>query len=452
MNVFACMPKEKNDRWWALALCLLLSAYAVVFLMQKTIILADYPDWVYQGVILHEKLISASALPQYSLKAYPVPNSFVTLIVGALTTCIDPLATSKIVIVAYLSLFAIILCKASGAMASNSGAAKAFILFPAAVVATPFWWGSLNYQWALLFLTLYLYLDSKDRLSSLGLILLSVVVFLSHAIVFILLFAHVALKSILMKRYKRLIALAPSAILSCWYAVGRFLIGSNTEQIHLATDFKLTLKNVLFYKVHMVLKRGPFQNLLAPDGNSFLADYAWLFWILLALSLLYLMLMGIQIIGCLPSRMRSAAFAEKFDIGFFIAVGLASLLMPIRFLGVADFGQRLLILSLLGLALRTPFSRRASQWLCGIVVIISLPALLFLSAYASQRLHPHEKPDRSALVNNLLDVPVFARAYYYERFSSRDFNLPIFPSGMLQQQSRSSQNEARIQLSTLKSE
>src|SRR5215218_6891846 len=76
-------------------------AYCLLFLFSVHAYLQDYPGWVYEGVVFHNKLVGGAALP-YTFKTYPVPNSTITVLIAALS----PLgfnAAAKLVIVAYIA-------------------------------------------------------------------------------------------------------------------------------------------------------------------------------------------------------------------------------------------------------------------------------------------------------------------------------------------------------------
>ena len=429
------LARIPERRAWALALGALAGAFALAFAAQKTILLADYPDWVYQGVVAHARVFSPGEATRYALKNYPVPNSFVSAAVAGLLSIAPPLAASHLLLVAYLAAFAFVLSGAACAISPDDGHAKALFLFPAIALGMPFWWGSLNYQFALLFFTAYLYCDASRRLSPLRLAALSILVFFCHAIVFMVLVAHAGLKGFLARRRVVVLALLPALGLALWYVVGRYVVARNMEQIHLTTDFAPTVANLLFYQLHMLLKLGPFHNLLTPDGRSFLAPFPALFWALFGLHGLYLALAAFAIAHRLPAQWRSAAFDGRYDTVFFLALGAASLIVPLRLLGVADFGQRMMILAFLGLCLRTPFTRAASRAACAIALLAALPALVFLfraSANPPPPLPPAPANGASdALMDRLLDAPIFARTAYYDSIRRRDFTRPIFPSGML---------------------
>lgn len=62
-------------------------------------LLRDYPDWVYQGVLL-AKTRSGHPVAGYALKLYPVPNSITTLARALLTLAFGWMLAAKLWLVA----------------------------------------------------------------------------------------------------------------------------------------------------------------------------------------------------------------------------------------------------------------------------------------------------------------------------------------------------------------
>jgi hypothetical protein len=79
-------------------------AFAVVVLsFPAPPILRDYPDWVYQGVLL-AKALTGHPVAGYALKPYPVPNSMTTVGLGVLTVAFGWQLAAKLWVVVYLVL------------------------------------------------------------------------------------------------------------------------------------------------------------------------------------------------------------------------------------------------------------------------------------------------------------------------------------------------------------
>ncbi len=67
--------------------------------------LADYPDWMYQG-LLFSRVIRGEILQHYALKSYPVPYSIMTLTLGLLDLLLRPEVSGKIALTAGILFFA----------------------------------------------------------------------------------------------------------------------------------------------------------------------------------------------------------------------------------------------------------------------------------------------------------------------------------------------------------
>jgi hypothetical protein len=410
----------------------LVVCYVALFAAQERICLADYPDWVYQGYLLHLKVLGGGDLPQYALKPYPVPNSFCQITIAALCLFFDPILASKLLICAYIIAFAHVLLKVCATATPDQRHGKALILLPVTIFATPFWWGSLNYQCALVFFLHYLCLDWSGNLRRGRLIVLSLLIFFSHAIVFQVFLAHFLVKRVILERKRgQALLLAPSLLLTAWHLISRFLVHGNRETLgQLPVEFSATPLYIAFYKLHMLLKRGPLQNFILPGGSNFLSGHEMLFWLLFVLNAAFVIFLAAEILRHLR-RLRSAQ-EGKFDAIFFLLLAAAFLVTPIRLLGVADYDQRLLILAFMGLTIPCIFSRRSLLALSAVALIISAYTFAFLAAAAAPaNMSNREQPPTSQLSNRLLDVPVFARTSYYDNIDRQEFDQWIFPSGML---------------------
>ena len=115
--------------------------------------ISDYPDWIFQGSIA-ARLIQGKAPASYTFKHYPVPNSAVVVLLGALDLVFSPELSGKLV----LSLCIVLIALSSTYLLRSirPRAGNPLLLIPLLfLLNTYFFWGELNYLLGLALLFLY---------------------------------------------------------------------------------------------------------------------------------------------------------------------------------------------------------------------------------------------------------------------------------------------------------
>jgi hypothetical protein len=200
--------------------------------------ISDYPDWVFEGNII-ARIIQHLPAPLYSIKHYPVPYSVVPGLLGLLDLFLAPEVSGKIVLSLTIVLFAVssLYLIASQGRDETRPAIYVPLLF---LFNSFFFWGELSYLAGLIvvfFYTGYLlrHLGESSRISYYAICIYITLAFFCHFIDFTiacllttLLFAFCP-KTLSFKRIA--LAMAPSLILSCWYAAERIRVEHRTGPI-----------------------------------------------------------------------------------------------------------------------------------------------------------------------------------------------------------------------------
>jgi hypothetical protein len=154
-------------------------------------------------------------------------------------------------------------------------AAILFVLFSLVGLSNFFWTGFVSYQLALLLLTLFL-IRFRPSMPATELAAFAVLIFLSHAMIFLVFLLLVLLEMFNSSRRMRwALALVPAGILSLWFVMGRSMAGFISP---LADAAMAGWKEAVIYKLGYPLMLGPFKNLLQPDMTSLVDNMPWLYW------------------------------------------------------------------------------------------------------------------------------------------------------------------------------
>ena len=182
-----------------------------------------------------------------------------------------------------------------------------FLLFSLIGLSNFFWTGFISYQLGLLLLTLFL-TRFKPSMSAKELAIFALLIFLSHAMVF-LIFLLLVLLQILntAKRGHWVLALFPAGILSLWFVIGRSFTDFNSP---LAGASMAGWKEVVIYKLGYPLMLGPFKNLLQPDLISLVDHFSWLYWTGFLANILVISGIGIFILFVIWPRKGAMVHGE----------------------------------------------------------------------------------------------------------------------------------------------
>jgi len=208
---------------WMYFVTLMVAYGAVILVGRMPPPLVDYPDWVFQGVLLRS-VLAGHPVPGYALKAYPVPNSLTTVGLGLMDGVLPWAWAAKVWICGYLGLATIVswrLMKVSGVRDWRMIVALPSVLF----LDLDFWYGHTSFEIGLCLFLLFASVVMREG-STVALGGLLVLLFFTHmeacacALLLLVLAAHA--------RGKRRCfwAATPTLLLTIWYALGRYLSGN----------------------------------------------------------------------------------------------------------------------------------------------------------------------------------------------------------------------------------
>jgi len=352
--------------------------YCLLFLLQEFAHLQDYSQWIFSGVVLNAKMLGTS-LPDYTLKTYPVPNSFLTVTIALLLFIFDAFWASKLLVVFYIIMFAGIIYLTCKHTFPKKYLFRSIIIFSTIAISSSFWNGYLNYQFALLLLALYYFLMLKGFDSPIKTLLFSLIIFFSHAAVFMVFFIFVCYRNAPIKKYRiKLLALIPSGLLTLWYLYGSFLIDNNIGNEVLSSPIKGGVTGFLLYKIYTFLKIGPFQNFILADGQSFLEGNTALYCIFILISALTLLVLLFNIFITICQQYRKEKFIKR-TVLFFSILFLSYLLFPTKLLQVVNIGERFMIVGLMFLLFNVSLNHRVLASLTVVCIFFTAYNFFFLS-------------------------------------------------------------------------
>lgn len=255
-----------------------------IVLVQPFPILHDFPEWMYQGWLAHHLLFGddGAVIDLYTLANYPVPNSISQFGIAALNLIWSPIVSGKIwlaIYLAYASVLWLVLsrqlfyARASSrygqtrAQGTGHDGAINLLLTMTITFGPGFWNGYSNFQFALLLWGTYLLAMRLHRDGVLVHLFLSLLIFFSHASVFIAFVVLVVARAFYSQLgWRYLTAIFPSTILFVWYLLATIRF----DEIVQLNSFGLL--EWLQYKVYTVAKQGYFHNFIIADGSSLLGN------------------------------------------------------------------------------------------------------------------------------------------------------------------------------------
>jgi hypothetical protein len=121
-----------------------MTSYAVVLLSARMPPpFVDYPDWVYQGMLLHLSL-TGHPVAGYALKQYPVPNSTTIVALGLLDGLLPWQWAAKVWICFYLGLSSLASWILARALSVDW---KVIVVLPGLIFLNiNFWFGAVNFE------------------------------------------------------------------------------------------------------------------------------------------------------------------------------------------------------------------------------------------------------------------------------------------------------------------
>ena len=308
-------------------------------------VLHDFSEWLYQAQLFNHLVSESPQNSAFGLAPYPVPNSITTVSLAMLSGIFPPSIAGKLFLIGLLTGWLLVLRAFVGKY--FEGVAKSellFTLFSVASLSSYFWLGLSSYQVALLLLVWFLSL-SREKMSAPVVLCFSVLVFFSHAMVFLVFGLFVSVHALIQRRPWLIIALAPSGLLGLWFLAGR-RIQSGVQDFG---DGWLSAMDWLVFKIGNPATLGAFKNLLRPDGQSFFEELPTIYWLAFTSNLLMTAALGLVTLFALsryvkqkafeagPMALNSAAFASL------VLLLVAYICLPYSFFGLINPSGRLIL-------------------------------------------------------------------------------------------------------------
>ncbi len=360
----------------------------LLVIVQPFPILHDYPEWMFQGWLLHS-ILAGQPDSAYELASWPVPNSLSQFVLAALNSVTSPVTAGRIWLAIYLLVGAACCYRAARLCWPDHSGTINMILVATLLLGPGFWNGYINNQVGLILLLIG-WLGFLRGGRTIWLLVMSVLVFFAHAASYAVLVVAIGTAVILggwalRVRVIAVLALLPSLLLMGWYLV--------IKLAHSAVSLEAPLSIVQWfgYKAYTLAKQGPFHNFIAIDGTSVLQQWHWIYLsgavINGAMVLVVVVWFGVLAWQWLRGRPQvSVPFSHvRLSAVFLMTLALIVLyLVPGRNnFGVVNLGERFLI-SLLGFALLAfacpQFLRRIWAGLCAAAAIVVVAALLSITA------------------------------------------------------------------------
>jgi hypothetical protein len=417
------------------AACAVAAFVASLFLHPGLPALGDYGDWVYEGVLFRDVLL-VNAHAGYIVKHYPVPNSFNTAALGVLMLAMPWQWAAKVYLALQLAFQFAAASVFFQAVRSVHPAARREVWFivPGAIfLGVNFWYGFMNFQagvgWAMLICALLLWRAQPASLYA----LLLVFAFFTHMIPCAFACLALIFAAWLDRRPGLLWSLVPTAVLTGWYLVGRFVYAHNADA-YSAIDTKIRYLSGDFfaYKVNSFLKSFGFVN---PSTNADTSVALHLFGdkLFLLLFLLNALLAAIFFWLVITRGMRSLK-ARSLDAFLWLAIAVFAviyLVLPGMALGVSDPGSRALQVAL-WMAI---FLAADSAWpvrIASVCAVCLLGANLFLFAKlaTSPALPDYAETRLPGVVAHFGHIPYEDKTQYYSAIEQDEFDEIIFPTGL----------------------
>ncbi len=380
----------------------------------------DYPEWMYQGHIVHALFTDSNAAltQRFEWIAAPVPNAISQVAIGALNYFVKPVVAGQLWLGIY---FLLALLTGFFAFKSHRFGGAMQWLFTVTIAFGPgFWNGYINFQFGLMLLALFV-VGGWCR-SMVWVFLFSILIYFSHASVFAAFVCYVILNEWLSdRRWGIAVAILPSLGLLLWYSGTKLLAGGD-QNIGLGS-----ISEWVQYKLYTLAKQGPFHNFIRPDGESLLANAGALYqfgffvnFIVAGLAGLWLMfIFWCQIVNHstndLPAGRASTPMGMSV-VGTVLVMIVFWLIAGKNSFGVVNLGERFLIVGLMLLILTAEcptWVRRTWLGLCGLVGVVTLGSLIAVTQFAEQRYAVQRSGDSTGLAGFVDDIYKSSRHKYF---------------------------------------
>lgn len=405
-----------------IALLCIAGVAACLLVLQRFPMLHDYPEWMYQGWIIHRLLEGHAAVTAaYEMVTYPVPNSLSQVFVGLLLTIVNPVTASKIWLGIYL-VGAVVMCCHLWLRYQDSS--QVLLLISVVILGPGFWNGYINFQYAVMLFGVYLLINSTYQQHFLIRLLWSLLIFFAHATVFGIFIIYCLATTWLdrekpvMQRIIRGTALLPSLILLLWYSLN--MLTENTRDVAEAMGFKEWVQ----YKVYTMAKQGPFHNFILHNGEGLLERADWFYKIGFSVNFLFAILLILWFVWLvwvwlsertLPVRLGVSSTAWALIITFFSCITVF-MFTGSNTLGVVNLGERFLIVALMVALLCFKIHSRLKSLMtafCGLFMIYLAGASVHLSTLVIDEYAMSRSSVNTDLTDYINDIYANTRHKYF---------------------------------------
>jgi len=408
----------------------LFSAYILLILLHRAVpLLGDYSIWTYEGVLFRNHLLGV-ADAFHTLKHYPVPNSATTLGIGLLALAMPWQMAAKLWLCLHLAFSAFAL--RSLLRATKAPAALWFILPSATFLNLNLWWGFINFQWGIALAMVFaaMLLGSPKRIWPLGLML--VLLFFTHMIPFTFAVLLLAFHAYQVKRYRLLLSVVPSALLTFWYVWGRVFLAHNADA---QTPMLSTLGQggyawMLAYKVNSFVKGLGFINPVDTQRPLSLALFGKPLYLLLLIATLAL---AALLLWAIAQSARASFHSNGPNRFLWITGGLcgvAYIFLPGTALGVSDPGSRVLQVSLavaLACLTRPGLLLKAAAALS---VLLAASGLFLFANIPFQPSMPKSEIAINPTLAGFAHAPYNYAAFYLDELEKGELDEAVFPTAL----------------------
>lgn len=341
--------------------------------------LHDFLEWTYQAWLVNQIWLHVESVEAvYHLANHPVPNSTAQILMAAFMLLISPTAAAKL----GLSLYFVACAWMSYRIYKrNNDALQVFLVVALIFFGPGFWNGYINNQIALLVFTSYLIgLNSTNRLNSLRILLYSMALFFSHAVVFavfimfvfvdLMLHPSLSIKQKILKSF----SLVPSGVLILWYGLIKIMSSSNEPRTG------MSFFDWAQYKVYTLAKQGPFHNFVTGTGESLLADYNWFYMFGFVTNFMFacaFVYWFIWIVRQIPRTSKDFILLpmRSYSISLFVTISFCTIIFLIagaKTFGVVNFGERFFVSAVLIFFLSFQFPSRLKELMAGVASVFSV--------------------------------------------------------------------------------
>lgn len=391
----------------------------------------DYPEWVYQGVLL-KHVLTGHPDALYMLKPYPVPFSLNTLFLGVASLVMPWAIAAKLYLCLYLALAPVAMWRLMRALRVRN--AWAVVAAPAILFLNlEFWWGRIAFEYGMCFVMIFIAMLLEGA-SSWVLASLLVLTYFAHLEACACAMMFLGLWVLYKRAWKRLIVLAPTFLLVVWYVVARIRHGNVDGSDVQASPLAYGSKAFLLFRASTYFKIFGFVNLCTPGRLSqteALVGKVGFFVLLFSCACLTL---------CCLVAIARGAWAWRVRAGYvtiFVLVLLGvNLFVPQIFLGSTDPGSRLVIMGAsVGLLLVDWRSLVAKPLpvLSAFFCVFNLGQLIV--ALHRPDLPPHPLDLRQD-VTTLAHIEPARQLGFYDRIEKDDMTSPIFETAMFMQNNK----------------